>query len=156
MSIKKLGWIITLASVSLFAVVMTVTQGIWLNFIFKYPTWSTQSTKALAGFVFSVIALLVLGSSLYFFAFKKINNFGFIALGLAVLLLAIALFLPLSSQHDIYSNWDLIKTAIANDPNDMNPALETAHGVYMVNIIFASITSIGAVAGTLTHFAAAK
>ena len=87
--------------------------------------------------------------SLYFFFIKKINKFGFAALGLAVFLLAVALIVPLSFQHEVHEN--VVKYSKLNKIPSIT--MNASH-IYMVNIIFASILSVGAIAGTVTHFAA--
>ena len=153
MSIKKLGIIIAVASITILAIVMTVTQSIWAHYIFKYY-WSHKSRNALMGSVFSGISLVVMAASFYLFFIKKINKFGFVALGLAVFLLFIALIVPLSSQHEMYKVFPALSATHLKDPAPAF-AINASH-VYMVNIIFASALSVGAIAGTVTHFAAQK
>ena len=134
---NKHGSILAFASVAILAFVMLITQSIWMDAWSGSALKGTGQDNAIVGIIFTVLAIVALGGAFYLFHVKQDNKLGFIALAVALIFLIVSFAVPLSNQHEIY-NFKLATGAASN--------------VFLPNVIFFSLSLVGAAAGTGIYF----
>ena len=148
---KKHGTIIVFASVIVLALVLLVTQSIYMNLYVKRNLGIRDTLETVMSIVMVVISIVTIGIAAYLIFYKNMEEVGTFLLILSFILLAISFSLGIIVERSAYLAFtNMSDKILVQTPTYVKDAMN----VFIPNVIFFSLASIGFVTGKVIELKA--
>ena len=148
---KKHGTIIVFASVIVLALVLLVTQSIYMNLYVKRNLGIRDTLETVMSIVMVVISIVTIGIAAYLIFYKNMEEVGAFLLILSFILLAISFSLGIIVERSAYLAFtNMSDKILVQTPTYVKDAMN----VFIPNVIFFSLASIGFVTGKVIELKA--